>query len=240
MLMSSSQFTKQSGGLPTGQVKLPKGSSLPKGSGLGGDSKVRSYPKWIQKEINSVSYVPTGVKVEIEARGGRGGGGSSENKDDESSDGEEDEKTEKTVPPKSEREAEKEHTRRHIRKLNNNIARDEGFPEEDDSDNSDVDVLSPESSRLKTEFKNILNVQTPQTPRTNIRQLLRNTTPTPNPLFQTPQNILSALASPFGSVTGRPSSTFLPNARTRGVLRQPTPDQEADFGSPLFLMEELV
>ena len=236
MLMSSSQFTKQSGGLPTGQVKLPRGSSLPKGSGLGGDSKVRSYPKWIQKEINSVEKGQTWFNSPSGS-----GGGSSENKVGETSDGEEDEKTEETVPPKSEKEAEEQHIRKFTRKLNNQVARDGGFPEEEDSDNSDVDVevfhgdnstITTPSRALSTHgFQGEKGLQTALR-LSAWRASGSHRTLQGNPLFRTPRRLFSHLSGRGG---GRPSSTFLPDARTRGNLRQPTPSTPLDnyFGSPL-------
>ena len=225
--MSSSQFTKQSGGLPTGQVKLPRGSSLPKGSGLGGDSKVRSYPKWIQKEINSVEKGQTWFNSPSGS-----GGGSSENKVGETSDGEEDEKTEETVPPKSQQEAEKQHIRKFTRKLNNKVAREEGFPEEEDSDNSDVEVFHGDNSTITTpsassekELQTALHLSA-------WRANGSHRTLQGNPLFRTPRRLFSHFS---GRGRGRPSSTFLPDARTRGNLRQPTPSTPLDsyFGSPL-------
>ena len=50
-------FTRQKGGLPHGNIKLPHGSNpMTKHiGGLGGDSTYKSYPKWIKDEIIGAS-----------------------------------------------------------------------------------------------------------------------------------------------------------------------------------------
>ena len=89
-------FTKQTGGLPSGKVKLPSGSNplAEHTGGLGGNSKFKSYPKWVRNEINGSGKVGRTIIL------------ADDDFSDSSSDSD-DSTPENTAPPKTEKEAEK-------------------------------------------------------------------------------------------------------------------------------------
>ena len=126
---SISNFTKQSGGLPTGLVKLPRGSGQSHSfgkhiGGLGGSAMYKSYPKWVRDEIHDSekSKQSRGIYVGYDSE--------FEDSDDDL-----------PAPPKTEQEAEKQQERKLTRELNNEIAREEGFSGSEHSEGSDPEHL---------------------------------------------------------------------------------------------------
>ena len=239
--MSIHNFTKQSGGLPKRSVNLPKGSGLPKNSGgLGGNSKYISYPNWIRDEIHgSIKQGGTGILNDSDFSSASG---------DDS-----------PAPPKTEREAEKEHERKFVRKGNNEIAREEGLPSDSDSETSDpetkekirlklareegdeftedlasvdLDELTEGREGLTEDIFSIFQT-TPNTQR-QIREALKRTTPPSTKARQKRGRVsLSAQKPPKPSqLRGRHDTTpfRLPQRLTRQAISQPSPST-LDFAS---------